>query len=171
MHKDPVGKRFIAGSKKCSNKVISKLFSKCLKLILNHLKKYDKVVFNRTGLKCYWIIDNSIEFLNDIENLSTNHLESYDFSTLYTMLPHNRIKEALGNIFRKVFTRESKTYINVYQHKAYFSNQNSRGFTSFREMDLDKILLFILENIYVRFGNKVAKQKIGIPIGLDSGYC
>ena len=41
MHKDPVGKRFIAGSKKCSIKVISKLFSKCLKLILNHLKKYD----------------------------------------------------------------------------------------------------------------------------------
>ena len=30
-------------------------------------------------------------------------------------------------------------------------------------------MLFILENIYVRFGNKVAKQKIGIPIGLDSG--
>ena len=85
------------------------------------------------------------------------------------MLPHNRIKEALGNIFRKVFTRESKTYINVNQHKAYFSKQNSRGFTSFREKDLNKILLFILENIYVRFGNKVAKQKIGIPIGLDSG--
>ena len=32
-----------------------------------------------------------------------------------------------------------------------------------------EILTFILENIYVKFGNKIFKQVIGIPIGLDSG--
>ena len=31
------------------------------------------------------------------------------------------------------------------------------------------ILEFILDNIFVKFGRKVFKQVIGIPIGLDSG--
>jgi hypothetical protein len=34
---------------------------------------------------------------------------------------------------------------------------------------LNNILDFILENIYVKFGNSIYEQVIGIPIGLDSG--
>ena len=34
---------------------------------------------------------------------------------------------------------------------------------------MQEILEFILDNIYVRYGENVYKQVIGIPIGLDSG--
>ena len=40
---------------------------------------------------------------------------------------------------------------------------------SFRVEDMMEILDFILDNIFVRFGRKVYKQVVGIPIGLDSG--
>ena len=39
-------------------------------------------------------------------------METYDFSTLYTALPHVEIKQKLANIFKKVFKREAKPYLN-----------------------------------------------------------
>ena len=168
MHKNPVSKRFIAGSKKCSIKLLSKCFSKSLKLIFNHFKNYDKVVFERTGVKHFWIIENSLDFLDKVKGLRTDILVSHDFSTLYTNLPHSNIKEAFKKLFNLVFSREGKTYINVNHRKAFFSNNQTRGYSSFNEKDLNRILLFILDNIYVKFGNLVYKQKISIPIGLDS---
>ena len=169
MHKNPFSKRFIAGSRKCSIKIISKSFSKCSKLMVNHFRRYDKTVFERTGLKYFWIIDNSLDFLDNIKNLNTDFMESYDFSTLYTNLPHNEIKIAFQKLFSTVFARESKMFINVSSRKAFFSDRPTRGYVSLRETDLYEILCFILDNIYVKFGTELAKQKIGIPIGLDSG--
>ena len=169
MHKNPVGSRFIAGSKYCSIKPISKLFSKALKLILNHLKLYSKTVFERSNLNYFWILENSLEFMDEIGSKKLEHMETYDFSTLYTNLPHEEIKKKFSRIFKKVFEREARPFINVNNFKAYFSSSKNKNFFSFRFSDMMEILTFILDNIYVKFGNKIFKQVIGIPIGLDSG--
>ena len=169
MHKNPTSERFIAGSKICAIKQLSKLFSKCLKLINCHLKSYNNVVFDRSGLKYYWIIDNSLDFLDHITNIKTDHLETFDFSTLYTSLPHIKIKQEFKCLFKKIYGREGKEFINVNWNKAYFSSVKNRNFHSFTEKNLVQILDFILNNIYVKFGEHIYKQVIGIPIGLDSG--
>ena len=101
--------------------------------------------------------------------LFTDSTVSYDFCTLYTNLPHTKIKEAFRILFKTVFHRESKAFINVNLKKAFFSDNSTRGYTSLKESDFNKILFFILDNIYVKFGSKIFKQKKGIPIGLDSG--
>ena len=68
-----------------------------------------------------------------------------------------------------MFKREGKQFINVGYKEAYFSSrQNSRG-CSFRLNDMIEILEFILDNIFVKFGNKIYKQVVGVPIGSDSG--
>ena len=169
MHKNPTSQRFIAGSKQCTIKTLSKLFSKSLKLILNHLENYNRTVFGRANIKYFWIINNSLDFLDNIKNLKTNNLETYDFSTLYTSLPHREIRNKFKSIFGKIFYREGKQFINVNRNKAYFSNSKLKNFHSYTEKDLIKILDFILDNIYVKFGDEIYKQIIGIPIGLDSG--
>ena len=169
MHKDPIGSRFIAGSKICSIKPLSKNFSKALKLILNHMKLYSKTVLERANLNYYWIIDNSLEFMDNIKEKRIDHMQTYDFSTLYPALPQSEIKKQFSKIFNKVFKREGKQFINVGYKEAYFSSrQNSRG-CSFRLNDMIEILEFILDNIFVKFGNKIYKQVIGVPIGSDSG--
>ena len=96
-------------------------------------------------------------------------METYDFSTLYTALPHDEIKKKFSAIFKKVFDRESKLFINVGYNRTYFSNTEYQNSCSFRLSDMNEILNFILDNIYVKFGKNVYKQVIGIPIGLDSG--
>ena len=97
------------------------------------------------------------------------HVQTYDFSTLYPALPQAEIKKQFSKIFNKVFKREGKQFINVNFCKAYFTNkQNTRG-CSFRLIDMIEILEFMLDNIFVRFGNMVYKQVIGVPIGSDAG--
>ena len=169
MHKNPIGSRFIAGSKYCSIKPLSKHFSKALKLILNHMKLYGKTVKERSNLNYYWILDNSLEFLEHIKDKKLNHMQTFDFSTLYTALPHGEIKQKFSKIFQKVFYREAKPFINVNMLGAYFSSATSNRVCSFRYEDLMEILEFILDNIFVKCGDEVFKQVIGIPIGLDSG--
>ena len=169
MHKNPIGSRFIAGSKYCSIKPLSKHFSKALKLILNHMKLYGKTVKERSNLNYYWILDNSLEFLEHIKDKKLNHMQTFDFSTLYTALPHGEIKQKFSKIFQKVFYREAKPFINVNMLGAYFSSATNNRVCSFRYEDLMEILEFILDNIFVKCGDEVFKQVIGIPIGLDSG--
>ena len=169
MHKNPIGSRFIAGSKFCSIKILSKCFSKALKLILNHLKLYCKTVLERTGLNYFWILENSLEFLEKLKLQKIDHMETYDFSTLYTALPHREIKQKFSTIFQKVFNREAKPFINVNLNGAYFSSVGVSNRCSFRINDMMEILEFILDNIYVKCGKDIFKQIVGIPIGLDSG--
>ena len=69
MHKNPIGSRFIAGSKSCSIKLLSKYFSKALKVILNHMKNYSNTVSQRADLNYFWIVENSLEFIDKIKNI------------------------------------------------------------------------------------------------------
>ena len=48
-------------------------------------------------------------------------LSTYDFSTLYTTLPHNLIKEKLLNLIeRTVYKKEGKLYLACNDKKAFF---------------------------------------------------
>ena len=107
--------------------------------------------------------------MESLKNVKIKYFETYDFSTLYTSLPHNEIKSKFKLIFRKIFSREEKQYINVNNRKAYFSHNTNRSYKSFTETQLFQTLDFILNNIYVKFGADIFKQNIEIPIGLDSG--
>ena len=60
-------------------------------------------------------------------------------------------------------------HISVNLNEAYFSPTKANYKFSFRSEDMQEILEFILDNIYVKYGENVYKQVIGIPIGLDSG--
>ena len=47
-------------------------------------------------------------------------LSTYDFSTLYTTLPHNLIKDKLVDLIERIFQRESSLYISCNDRNAFF---------------------------------------------------
>ena len=57
--------------------------------------KYCDKVYKRSGENLFWSIKNSNIVLNKLKsrNFRASSLSTYDFSTLYTTLPHNLIKE------------------------------------------------------------------------------
>ena len=56
----------------------------------------------------FWPIKNSGEVLSKLKDIGyqANCLSTYDFSTLYTTLPHNLIKEKLLDLIERTFYKK-----------------------------------------------------------------
>ena len=87
--------RFIANSSSCTTTELSKLLTSCLTSIKNHVIIYCEKVHEMSGKNLFWSIKNSCEVLNKLKfrGYRASSLSTYDFSTLYTTLPHNLIKD------------------------------------------------------------------------------
>ena len=59
--------------------------------IIRSLHKYCEKVYERSGKNLFWSIKNSGEILDKLKarDFNATSLSTYDFSTLYTTLPHN----------------------------------------------------------------------------------
>ena len=73
----------------------SKLFTSCLTAVKHHVIRYCEKVYERLSKNLFWSIKNSGEVLNKLKSrgFRAASLSIYDFSTLYTTLPHNLGKE------------------------------------------------------------------------------
>ena len=91
LHKRPYKARFIANSSSCTTTELSKLLTSCLTAVKNYVIRYCEKVYERSGKKLFWSIKNSGEVLNKLKSrgFRATSLSTYDFSTLYTTLPHN----------------------------------------------------------------------------------
>ena len=76
---------------------MSILLTSCLTAIKNHVIKYCTTVYERNGKTLFWSIKNSGEILDKLKSRGflASSLSTYDFSSLYTTLIHNLIKEKL----------------------------------------------------------------------------
>ena len=50
-------------------------------------------------------------------------LSTYDFSTLYTTLPHNIIKYKLIDLIERTFQREGSPYLACNDRNAFFTSE------------------------------------------------
>ena len=157
LHKRPYKARFIANSSSCTTTELSKLLTSCLTAVKNHVIRYCEKVYERSGKNLFWSIKNSGEVLNKLKSrgFRATSLSTYDFSTLYTTLPHNLIKGKLINLIECTFKREGSPYIACNERHA-FSCQN-----------VCEALKYLLDNNYIRFGNKLYRQIVGIPMGTN----
>ena len=62
------------------------------------------------------VYKNSNEVLNKLKTRQFRafSLSAFDFSTFYTTLPHNLIKEKLNDLIEWTFHREDCLYLNVF---------------------------------------------------------
>ena len=122
LHKRPYKSRFIANSSICATTELSTLLTSCLAGIKIHVIKYCTTVYDRNSKKLFWSIKNSGEILNKLfsRGFLASGLSTYDFSTLYTTLPHNLIKEKLTELIEQTFNREGSLYLACNDKNAYF---------------------------------------------------
>ena len=104
LHKRPYKARFIASSSSCTTTELSKLLTSFLTAVKNHVIRYCEKVYQRSGKNLFGSIINSGEVL-------ATSLSTYEFSTLYTTLPHNLIKVKLTNLIEWTFKKECSPYI------------------------------------------------------------
>ena len=122
-----------------------------------------------TGYGLFWSIKNSGEVLNKPKSrgFRATSLSTYDFSTLYTPLPHNLIIEKLINLIEWTFKREGSPYIACNDRQAFFTSEDTKRYKLWSCQNVCEALIYLLDNIYIRFGTKLYRQIVGIPMGTD----
>ena len=175
LHKRPYKARFIANSSSCTTTELSKLLlvTSCLTAIKSHVIRYCETVYETSNKNWFWSIKNSGEVLNKLKcrGFRATSLSTYDFSTLYTTLPHNLIKEKLLDLIEWTFKRALKNYGLLYlacnDKKAFSLPLTKVDIHSGHVRMCAMPISYLLDNIYIRFGTKLYRQIVGIPMGTN----
>ena len=94
-------------------------------------------------------------------------LSTYEFSTLYTTLPHNLIKDKLVDLTERTFQREDSFYIACNDRNAFITSDAVRIYNLWSCQKECESLTFLLDNIYIRFGSKLYTQIVGFSMGTN----
>ena len=97
-----------------------------------------------------WILKNSKDLLDNLKSFTqVSSIRTFDFSTLCTTLPHDKLKTRLKETIHKAF------------------KQNSKGKTCYSEEQVISMLEFLIDSIFVSFGGTLFQQVVGIPMGTN----
>jgi hypothetical protein len=103
-----------------------------LKKILSAVKegqqKYCETVYSRSGINHMWILKISKDLLDNLKSRSFSQVSSiktFDFSTLYTTLPHDKLKNRLKETIHKAFSHRNygSKFVVLGYNSTYFSNK------------------------------------------------
>jgi hypothetical protein len=194
-HKNPIKPRFICAASSTSLTDVSKWLCSLFKdmfptvndLWLSKLKKAD------VPCDSSWILNDSTGVVEVINNLNCSRseidkafpllLQSFDFSTLYTKIDLVDLKAHMRVLINKVFNRMlklhrfkflmvQKTALNFrflcLKNKAEINLfENLHSFKVAEASDLISWLDFLLDNLFLCFGQGVYRHCIGIPMGTN----
>ena len=104
-----------------------------------------------------------LEYIQYRSLSSCNSSKPFDSSTLYTTIPHSKLKDKLRELVQLCFiTRNGQgryKYLVLGRDRSYFVKHHSDSTKAFSETDIF--------NIFVMFGGCVFPQTVGIPMGTN----
>ena len=83
------------------------------------------------------------------------------------LCPNNLIKEKLINLIEWTFKREGSPYIACNERQAFFTSEDTKRYKLWSCQNVCEALIYLLDNIYIRFGTKLYRQIVGIPMGTN----
>ena len=162
LHKVPFNHRFIAGSNKCttSTKDLSCLLTKVLTTVKDGLIRYNNIKTSCNGVNSMWIVKNSTVLLSSLDQLdvrTATSVQIYEFSTLYTSIPHSLLNLDLLHLYTTHSKRRNGsnrcTYIKITSGKGYFIDTiNPGGDNLYTADQICRMVEFLIDNIFVKFG-------------------
>ena len=86
------------------------------------------MVYERSGKKLFWSIKNSGEILDKLKarDFNATSLSTCDFSTLYTSLPHDLIKDKLIDLIERTSQRKGSPYFACNDRYAVFTSEKPK---------------------------------------------
>jgi hypothetical protein len=112
-----------------------------------------------------------LEYIQYRSLSSCNSIKPFDFSTLYTTIPHSKLKDKLRELVQLCFiTRNGQggyKYLMLGRDRSYFVKHHSDSTKAFSETDIFNMLEFLIDNIFVMLGGCVFQQTVGIPMGTN----
>ena len=98
--------------------------------------------------------------------------QTYDFSTLYKSILHNLLKSRITTLVHISFKKRDEsnryTHIKIKSGKGYFIDTiNPGGDNLYTADQICRMVEFLIDNIFVKFGGCLFSQAIGMPMGTN----
>ena len=113
-----------------------------------------------------WILKNSKELLEHLKSSNFNlitSIKSFDFSTLFTTIPHRKLKSRLANIIWTLSVTKNWNprykFLVLGGEGPYFVREHSDSKSKYNEDDIIYMLEFLVDNFFVVFRGKVFEKK------------
>ena len=87
--------------------------------------------------------------------------------TLHTTLLHNLIKYKLIDLINRTFIQENTQYLACNEECAFFTSDVYNNYNLWSCQKVCDALVYLMDNIFFRFGTKLYRQNIGIPMGTN----
>ena len=101
MHKNPIKARFIIASPKSSIKLLARTITSVFRLFFRQIQEYNENCRFFTGVNTLWVVQNNkpvIDAMNELnKRRKVTSVSTFDFSNLYTELPHNKLLMVLNS--------------------------------------------------------------------------
>ena len=109
------------------------------------------------------LLKNSTSLLSSLDQLdvyTATSVQTYDFSTLYTPIPHNLLKSQITALahdsFKKRNGSNTYTHIKIMSGKGYFIDIiNPGGDNLYTADQICRMAEFLIDNIFVKFGGRL----------------
>ena len=90
---------------------------------------------------------------NIIYCLKATSIQTFDFSTPYTSIPHDLLKSRMNNIINNAFKHKNGatryTHIKVGRNKSHFTSDPLNDDNKYTANDICKMIEFLVDNIYI----------------------
>ncbi|KAF8353840.1 hypothetical protein PRIPAC_95463 [Pristionchus pacificus] len=138
------------------------------KFLHGHFRRYCYSITGHDKINRFFSIQNTFRVVQQLNTVQNKRSEIFcaDFSSLFTNLPHNVVKEKLYYLIDLMFKNAGSEYIVVQgTNVRYDRNNSSTSGRSYHKNDLKGIIEFILRNSFAYYGGNLYQQQKGIPQG------
>ena len=171
IHKTPVGARFIIASKLASLKPLAEDITSIFKCIYSHLRRYYHVAEFYSGIKHFWVIDNNSDVVSTLDKISAKgkarSVSTFDFSTLYTKIPHDKLIDVLNKLVDFTFNSTDRLYLSVTPSGARWVKGKGNIKKLYCKKTVKEVIKYLIDNCFFSVGNLLFRQTIGMPMGFD----
>ena len=129
IHKSPIKARFIIASPKSSVKPLSKAITSVFQLFYKQIESYNDKCRYFSGVKNFWVVQNNRPVIDAMTKLNARKkaksISTFDFSTLYTKLPHDKLLNVLFKLIDFCFNGGGHKYVTISKYGARWSKEFS----------------------------------------------
>ena len=143
-----------------------------MKTFMSIVKKVETEKSDTTGIRKYFIVDNVDEVAQYIKSnyssLQEMRVSTFDFSDMYTNLPHTKIKAVINTLVEEyigdnLIVRDKRSRIGKDFYLANEFNEDVQ--VAYNIEEIKELLNVILSNSYIKNGDHMLRQCHGIPMG------
>jgi hypothetical protein len=193
LHKSPPSQRFIAGAARCTTTHLSKILSDCLTTILETLREKDNANILITSIRRFFVVKGFEEvasFLprwpSQVKRSDGQSLQTGDFSTMYTTIPHKDLIDKLQCVFDETWgyvadlRKTDSDHVSLRwtkgseemcewetSHRRPASFEHTKDVHRFTKLEMHKAISWLITNTFLVNGGKCRRQCIGIPMGTN----